>query len=190
MADNHSLLLWFVFSFVTHFSPFKAQVNVGWYNANAQSAGDPIGVPLGNDASSVASDALFVHPLYDKDTFEYGFLLVKLAAPSSRAFAKLNSNAAVPSADTPLHVLGRGSSQSGDINLRNRLYEAPVPFVDKDTCEKSKTHGGQTFLGMIQDSLICAGSDDYSPCEFDWGGPLVIQGDIPEDDILVGITAW
>ena len=135
-------------------------------------------------------DALFLHPLHDDSTFEYGFLLIKLDGSSGREIARLNDDDSIPTNDTPLNVVGRGNQRSSGVgNLQNRLNEASLPFIDKETCELARSSGGWTYKDLIGDSLFCAGSEDFSACEDDWGGPLVVTSN-NSPDVLVGVTSW
>lgn len=157
-------------------------MKVGWYNRNDEESMDILSIP--------ENDALFVHPLYDDSTFAYGFLLIKLDGNSGREIAHLNGNENIPTNDTPLSVVGRGSARSGGVgNLQNRLHEASLPFMDKETCELTRSTGGWTYKDLIGDSLFCAGSDDFSACEDDWGGPLVFAS-TGSPDVVVGVTSW
>ena len=159
-----------------------AEVKVGWYNKNDESTMDILGIP--------ENDGLFQHPLYDESTFEYGFLLVKLDGTSSKEIAHINDNPSVPASNTPLYVLGRGPTEAGGVgNFETRLHDASVPFMENDTCELVRSHGGWTYQDLIKDSLLCAGAEDFSACEGDWGGPLVATSN-SSPDVIVGVTSW
>ena len=143
------------------------------------------------DVLGIASDdSVFVHPLYNKFTFEYGFLLIKLDGMSSKEIARLNDDPAIPAKDTPLFVAGRGNQKANGIgNLKNILTDASLPFIATDECELARSHGGWSYLDVIGDSLFCAGSEDYGACEDDWGGPLVDTSSASYD-VLVGVFSW
>lgn len=156
---------------------------VGWYDRN-----DEPGV----DINLVDGQEPLVHPLYNPRTFEYGFALLRLDGTSDKAVPMLNSDSAVPDTDTPLDAIGRGTKERDTIgNLQNTLQDASLPYIPADTCEMARSHGGWTYEDLIEDSLLCAGSDDFGACENDWGAPLVVKSDgSPFNDVVVGVFAW
>ena len=158
------------------------EVKVGWYNQNQEENMDILSIPDDN--------SLFRHPLYNEATFEYGFLLIKLSGTSSKEIARLNDDPAVPTTSTPLNVVGRGSQKASSIGRpQNTLTEASLPLIENDTCELFRAHGGWNYKDAIGDSLLCAGSADYSACGNDWGGPLV-ETSSSSADVLVGVFSW
>jgi secreted trypsin-like serine protease len=172
-------------------APLDLEAHIGWYSTSNQ----------GEVLNFFSKDTLpaFVHPLYDKHSFKYGFMLVKLQSPSSQSFLKLNSDPSVPDSNTKLDVMGRGNRQdvgqtnTGQINLgkpQNRLDGATLPYIPTEECENARSLGDFTYSDTIADSLFCAGSDDYGACEDDWGSPIVIKNADPSEHLLVGIFAW
>ena len=142
------------------------------------------------DRFSPSNDDVLVHPLYDDATFEYAFALIKLGGSSSQTVPRLNNDNTIPSSDTTLDLVGRGTDREGGFNLQNRLNEAELPFMDSDICQLARSTGGWSYAGVIPESTFCAGSVDTSGCESDWGSPLVLKGSDPRNDVIVGVMSW
>jgi secreted trypsin-like serine protease len=81
-----------------------------------------------------------------------------------------------PGADAK--VLGWGTTSEKDL-FNTRLREATVPLVSDDRCAGAYGHGVFDAKDMV-----CAGSPQADTCQFDSGGPLVLQGR------LAGLTSW
>ena len=170
-----------------------AEARVGFYSE--------IGDSLDDEVFNFQEQNLFQHPAYNPENFDNAFLLVKLDGASTKAFARLNADPAVPAADTPMMTVGTGNKEPAGLGTREtRLSEASLPFIDKETCELeradrrresgSKIQTGFTYKDLITDSVFCAGSAEYGACEDDWGGPLVVKASNPSDDLLVRVFSW
>jgi secreted trypsin-like serine protease len=74
-------------------------------------------------------------------------------------------------------VLGWGTTSERDL-FNARLRDAMIPLVSDSAC--SAAYGGS----FDRRDMVCAGSPAADTCQFDSGGPLVLQGR------LAGITSW
>ncbi len=80
-----------------------------------------------------------------------------------------------PAAQT--RVFGWGTTSERDMN-NAKLREAAVPLVPDARC--SSAYGG----AFDHVDMVCAGSPSADTCQFDGGGPLVVDGR------LAGLTSW
>lgn len=128
---------------------------MGFYNQNDRSTEEALGIL-----------ETYQHPSFDAATFDYGFLLVKLASASSKPLPVLNNDPDLPAVNTPMRIMGTGNQMATGLgNRQTALDDASVPFIEKDTCEQAKSNGGFTYEGTITDTVLCAGSDTYGACE-------------------------
>jgi secreted trypsin-like serine protease len=77
----------------------------------------------------------------------------------------------------PAQVLGWGTTSELDL-LNARLRQATIPLVSDARCAAAY---GSSFDHR---DMVCAGSPKADTCQFDSGGPLVVNGR------LAGITSW
>lgn len=135
--------------------PLQDTARVGFYNENGVTQEDEIGV-----------QSTFAHPSYDSATFDYGFLIVKLDQSSSKPFPTLNSDVGVPDSTSPLYVMGTGNRKpSGLGTRRNFLDEASLELISKEDCEAARGKGEFTYSGLITDTMLCAGTENFGSCE-------------------------
>jgi hypothetical protein len=81
-----------------------------------------------------------------------------------------------PGADA--RVLGWGTTSERDL-FNVRLREATITIASDKRC--TAAYGRDTFSAK---DMVCAGSPKADTCEFDSGGPLILQGR------LAGLTSW
>src|SRR5262249_21411135 len=74
-------------------------------------------------------------------------------------------------------ILGWGTPSEQDVS-NARLRDATVPLVSDSRCTAAY---GSSF---DPHDMVCAGSQNADTCQFDSGGPLVLDGR------LAGITSW
>jgi secreted trypsin-like serine protease len=74
-------------------------------------------------------------------------------------------------------VLGWGTTSERDL-FNARLRDAVIPLVSDSRCTAAY---GSAF---DHKDMVCAGSPAADTCQFDSGGPLVVQGQ------LAGLTSW
>lgn len=132
------------------------------------------------------------HPDYFRDSRERlhnDFMLLKLAEPvtDSRILRyKMNLNR-VKKVDRRLgsgdHVttIGLGRVNPGG-NTAKTLREVELDFRTNEQCS--------IYFGDMPNEMMCAKSAGRDACEGDSGGPLIVKGDSPEEDMQVGIVSW
>jgi len=127
-----------------------------------------------------------VHPEYTTSSFRFDAMLMKLRIPSTRPFIKiLNDNDSTPGAIDELTVIGFGDTVVGNgVRIPNIMQETQLDYVDNERCRDM--HGNY----IIQDDMLCAYRNNTDSCFGDSGGPLLIKGQGPDDDVLVGTVSW
>jgi secreted trypsin-like serine protease len=131
------------------------------------------------------------HPLFGVDRyFDKDLMLLILNETSSNTVLKVNRNGNVPHDGQSLLTIGLGTvnnSESGP--YPNTLQELEVNEIPQDQCERS-TDGNFTFQGLLTDNMVCAWKLNSGPCYKDSGGPLIVQGETPDQDMLIGTVSW
>jgi secreted trypsin-like serine protease len=79
--------------------------------------------------------------------------------------------------NVPAQVYGWGTTSETDL-LNFHLRGAQIPLVPDPRCADAY---GSSF---DKRDMVCAGGPQHDTCQFDSGGPLVIQGR------LAGLTSW
>lgn len=93
-----------------------------------------------------------------------------------------------------LRVAGLGVTESG--SLAGVLQEGTIPYRPNPDCIQAfnaAQDSRQLALPSefsIRDSMMCAGGSDTSACRGDSGGPLLLMGRGPEEDLLMGIVSF
>eukprot|EP00873_Tetraselmis_striata_P019040 jgi/Tetstr1/439304/TSEL_027745.t1 len=94
---------------------------------------------------------------------------------------------------TNLNVAGLGVDESG--GLSGFLQEGIIPYRPNPICAAAfdaAQDAQQLRLPSqfsVRDSMICAGGETAA-CRGDSGGPLLLMGSAPEEDLLVGVVSF
>lgn len=132
-----------------------------------------------SDGQEIDIRTSIVHPDYSSGGFDNDIILFQLDEEADLPYIKLGNETITGG---KLTVIGFGDTESGpDLILSSTLREVELDYVDNDTCDAG--HGGR---GDVSDDMLCAAGDGKDSCVGDSGGPLLIKGDTPADDILVG----
>jgi hypothetical protein len=132
-------------------------------------------------------------------------MLVKLDSPASPDWpiVRLNGNDNIPGANgTPITVIGFGSivdyrQNNGDVILPTILQETSMEYVSFEFCQYSCDDPETSCYGLpgvgtlVTDDWFC--TIDSNPrsgtCRGDSGGPLILEGDSMEQDLLVATVS-
>jgi prostatin (serine protease 8) len=80
-------------------------------------------------------------------------------------------------------VIGLGLTQD-DGEDAEVLQEAELKIIDDETCDAM-------YDGDIhRKSMLCAADESQDSCNGDSGGPLILLGESPADDVQVGVVSW
>jgi secreted trypsin-like serine protease len=128
---------------------------------------------------SIWVDPGFTETKFQGETVEHNDVAVlTLDRPVNRSPLPIDQSGQFP-AGASAQVFGWGTTSEHDIDLFSaKLRQATIPLVDDATCAAAY---GSSFE---QRDMVCAGSPKADTCEFDSGGPLILNGK------LVGLTSW
>ena len=129
-----------------------------------------------------------MHPEYDYDTSRNDIVLLKLnQTVLFVSLPLLSKPGSDPAPSTTVTAIGQGLvAEQG--SFPTSLQVVDVHVIDYEDCNDGDSYNGK----VNEDSMICAGVEEggKDACGGDSGGPLLLKGDFPEDDIIIGITSW
>lgn len=134
-----------------------------------------------------------MHPDYGLDESigfdRYDLMLVKFDTPVTKPFISLNLDEKIPDkSGDELAVLGFGFiSPTGPVS--QTLQVAETEYVDPKECTPLLCSGNCDRF-PFPDDIICTKQNNpeiIRTCFGDSGGPVVMKGNTPDEDILVGV---
>jgi secreted trypsin-like serine protease len=145
---------------------------------------------LNSSGTRRAVDRIFIHPRWNKNTFDYDIAVIKLTAPVGgiTPVKIITSAQALTRADagTPALVAGWGDTTGNEMYTRV-LREVQVPIVTHSDCNDANSYDGDITSRMICAGLAAGGKDS---CQGDSGGPLVVRDSQNLWKLQAGIVSW
>eukprot|EP00529_Nitzschia_sp_RCC80_P011125 CAMPEP_0113452564 /NCGR_PEP_ID=MMETSP0014_2-20120614/6912_1 /TAXON_ID=2857 /ORGANISM="Nitzschia sp." /LENGTH=634 /DNA_ID=CAMNT_0000343941 /DNA_START=550 /DNA_END=2454 /DNA_ORIENTATION=+ /assembly_acc=CAM_ASM_000159 len=144
---------------------------------------------------AVVDNVGFIHPYHSYRERTYDVMLLKLAKPTStRSFIKVNFDADVPSRGTgnEITVIGMGRLDI-DGPKPEVLQQVKLDFVPYDDCIDMTSYNVDYKYEVMPDMICSTGKGIYGnrgQCYGDSGGPYLVMGDTPEDDLQIGLVSW
>eukprot|EP00526_Cylindrotheca_closterium_P011252 CAMPEP_0113640816 /NCGR_PEP_ID=MMETSP0017_2-20120614/21423_1 /TAXON_ID=2856 /ORGANISM="Cylindrotheca closterium" /LENGTH=493 /DNA_ID=CAMNT_0000552119 /DNA_START=372 /DNA_END=1853 /DNA_ORIENTATION=- /assembly_acc=CAM_ASM_000147 len=152
-----------------------------------------------NEAERIPIANTYSNPRFTLRDRSHDQLLVLLEFPASatRPVVRLNlvqggGDAAVPSLTDRVTVLGLGQTYSSTQQTTGPpevLQQATMGVVSNRQCQEMYDEY-EFFLPSISDDMVCLLEPLKGQCYGDSGGPYVLLGDKPEDDVQIGTVAW
>ncbi|KAL7518896.1 hypothetical protein ACHAWX_003699, partial [Stephanocyclus meneghinianus] len=136
----------------------------------------------------------FIHPNYNyfTDAYDFAVVILEVATTQDVQFVKLNHDESYPPVNMVSRVMGWGDTTEGG-SLSDVLLEVDLPVISNEDCDQCYD------FNKIDSSMMCAYDPGYDSCQGDsgksledWhvGGPLIIPGSNPADDIQIGVVSW
>jgi secreted trypsin-like serine protease len=136
------------------------------------------------DGESVQVKSIWVQPGFKETTFKgetvehHDAAVLTLSRPIlDRLPLPIIQRGGLYPPNVPAQVLGWGTTSETDL-LNAKLRQASIPLVPDPRCAAAY---GSSFDHR---DMVCAGSTHGDTCQFDSGGPLIVQGR------LAGLTSW
>jgi len=134
-----------------------------------------------------------VNSEYNRFTSENDVMLIQLDGNITVVDPiRVNDNVSVPIATDTLAVVGWGAT---NISRRQYVYpeilqEVELYYVPNLFCKRIQGDDGFVLGSYLTDDMMCATDKGKDSCYGDSGGPLILLGSSPADDVQVGITSW
>jgi len=159
------------------------------------------------DIESFDVTRVIVHPFhrngfnYINDHLLHDVVLIKFDGVSKHPPIRINFKNKIPrenvEGDRPgeqqkLTVMGWGSINN-DQDKPEVLMSAEVDYIGNQLCEEASGRiwgSRKNYNEYVTRDMLCAASPGKDSCSGDSGGPLIIEGDSPEDDVQVGVVSW
>jgi hypothetical protein len=160
---------------------------------------------------SLIVESIVNHPSYFRNKFldpdPHDFAVVKLYGHASSAiitstssssrgsYIQFNRNSELPTPNQQMHVFGWGAFNLNDFREQSDvLRETDAYYIPNDDCRQVVgTYRNITidYEQVVVDATLCAMNFENltDSCRGDSGGGLVLRGETPQDDILVGIVS-
>ena len=143
----------------------------------------------------IPASGLFWHPEYDEDNYHFDVLIVKLSRPvspeSGLSPIRVNRESDIPASGQVLTAVGWGVlDDTDDPMFPTELHEVELKYIPPEFCEKVKTSDGEEFGQYLTSDMMCAGAVGKDSCYGDSGGPLILKGDTPDEDVQIGVVSW
>mmetsp|Transcript_33047 Transcript_33047/g.80325 ORF Transcript_33047/g.80325 Transcript_33047/m.80325 type:complete len:572 (+) Transcript_33047:544-2259(+) len=94
-----------------------------------------------------------------------------------------------PEHDDELVALGWGHTVTSRGPRASFLQQTQLGYVPNDICLQSRENS-ISYQGRIHEDMMCTFAPGRDTCNGDSGGPVIVPGDTPADDIQVGIVSW
>jgi secreted trypsin-like serine protease len=127
-----------------------------------------------------------VHPRYDEPTFAYDIMLLILERAPTRAveYMRISKNPAMIRARQDLVAVGWGVTSPDDDAIAQVLQQVTLQYVTNDQCKMAYSKD------KITEDMLCTLAPNKDHCFGDSGGPVLLMGATPAEDVQVGIVSW
>ncbi|KAG7341928.1 peptidase S1/S6 family protein [Nitzschia inconspicua] len=152
-------------------------------------------VAIGGDQQEViAIKSSTFHPGFNNEILSHDIMLIMLETPSSKTPVRLNFDSSVPAQEgAEINIIGMGimDDENGFPVAADALQQVSMSYFPNQQCSQF----GEKYQDHIQDDMICAdgthGNNKFKGWyNGDSGGPLLILGETPEEDIQVGVVSF
>ena len=146
-----------------------------------------------NEGDELGLACKIPHPGYHQDPDEHSYndiALVFLQEPVDQGieFVKFNPDKTLPQDASAVTVIGWGATAEGG-TLSDVLLEVEVTTISNQICSVSE--GPKfSYVGKIDDGMLCAAAEGKDSCQADSGGPLILEGSDGSVDLQLGVVLW
>jgi len=140
----------------------------------------------------------FVHPRHNLKRRTYDVMLMKLARPALSPIVKVNKNRRAPIKEAggknEITIIGMGNTEKTGVWPKpSTLKQVHVDYLPYEECVDVENYN-LNYKFELRPHMICtmgAGTyGDRGQCYGDSGGPYIITGDTPDQDVQVGVVSW
>lgn len=144
----------------------------------------------------------FIHPDHDLSERTYDIMLMKLEHAASSIHAhtlmKINMDPAVPIKEdegmNEITIIGMGNTDNGgELPKPDTLQQVHVNYLPFEECIDSEGYTLDYKYELLPHMICTQGTGTYSnrgQCYGDSGGPYIVLGSTPDEDVQVGVVSW
>jgi secreted trypsin-like serine protease len=132
-----------------------------------------------------------VHPQNDESTFAYDIMLLILERAPTRAveYMRISKTPPMLTVGQALVSVGWGVTSPDSDMVWQVLQQVTLQYVTNGQCELAKSIG-DSYKDVITEDMLCTLAPNKDHCYGDSGGPLLLLGADPAEDVQVGIVSW
>jgi secreted trypsin-like serine protease len=133
-----------------------------------------------------------VHPRNDKKVFKYDIMLLILERAPTLAvqYMRISKTPPMLTAGQDLEAVGWGTTSiDDDREVAQILQQVTLQYITNDQCRRSNTQGA-SYRDEVTEDMFCTLTPDKDHCFGDSGGPVLLLGATPAEDVQVGIVSW
>jgi len=157
---------------------------------------------LESSGKAKLDNAGFIHPEHDHVERTYDIMLMKLERPASsvhtQTLMKINMNPTVPVKKegglNEITVVGMGNTDVSGISPKpDTLQQVHLNYLPYEQCIDSEGYSLDYKFELLPHMICTQGAGIYGnrgQCYGDSGGPYIVRGDSPEEDVQVGVVSW
>ena len=135
------------------------------------------------NGAKIKVDKQTMHKRFEQKTYRNDLMLLSLSEASSaeplRIAKKKDIDAALHAKEVAVIGWG-GSDDLSDLRI------AMLDYVPNKKCQD----GYESFGYTIYDDMMCAARKGNDACNGSSGGPLIVKGKSPAEDLQVGVVSW
>jgi secreted trypsin-like serine protease len=103
---------------------------------------------------------------------------------------RINNDYSLPNPSYILTVAGWGATSDDGAEYPTLLQEVDLFYVPNGLCKRITDNDGLSLGTSLFDDMMCATDYGKDSCSGDSGGPLLVLGSSPSDDMQVGVVSW
>lgn len=125
---------------------------------------------------------------------EYDLMLLTIRGQSTKQIVRLNFDDALPTTNTILTAIGMGATNpNNEFIASSILQQVNVNYITNAECGRLSNEEN-SYVGFIDDGMLCASAPGKDSCSGDSGGPLLVKQalneDVVDEETVVGLVSW
>ena len=134
---------------------------------------------------------MYKHPDFSDTTLQYDVLVIKLDGQITVTDpVQINADYGIPTPSTILTVVGWGATSDDGYEYPDLLQEVDLFYVPNRLCRSVSDTDGFKLGSSLTRDMMCATDEGKDSCYGDSGGPLILRGSSPSEDVQVGVVSW
>eukprot|EP00537_Pseudo-nitzschia_pungens_P004738 CAMPEP_0172376812 /NCGR_PEP_ID=MMETSP1060-20121228/68579_1 /TAXON_ID=37318 /ORGANISM="Pseudo-nitzschia pungens, Strain cf. cingulata" /LENGTH=695 /DNA_ID=CAMNT_0013104477 /DNA_START=530 /DNA_END=2617 /DNA_ORIENTATION=+ len=164
----------------------------------AEGMGGSVGMLELSGAATIDKSG-FIHPDHNFQERSYDVMLMKLKTSAlGRQLVRVNTDAAVPvkqpGGRNEITIIGMGTTGVNSMEPKpDELKQVHVDYLTYEECIQTNSYNLSYKYELLPHMMCTFGAGIYSvrgQCYGDSGGPYILKGEVPADDVQVAVVSW